>query len=72
MEKGCSVGVANEQRIIALERDMNDVKRAIGDLRDDLVKRPSWVVTTIITLLSSVAVGCLTFALTVIKMTHGA
>jgi len=53
----CSTGVKNEQRIIALEQDMSEVKGAVQDIRDKLLGRlPNWA-TALITILTAIAVG---------------
>ena len=53
----CPKGVENEQRIVALERDVGEVKTAIHDIRDKLLGRlPNWA-TVVITLLTSLVVG---------------
>jgi len=56
MEK-CAWGTKNEQRIVALERDMGEVKQDIRDIKEDLLGRPTWAITVIITFLSSLSVG---------------
>lgn len=71
MAADCVQGASNEQRIIALERDIKEVKDNIKELKDDLVKRPSWAVTVIITVLSSATVASLVFALTTLSKSHG-
>ena len=58
----CTKGVENEQRIVALERDVSELKTAIREIRDKLLGRlPIWA-TVAITLLTSLVVG-LTVAL---------
>jgi len=53
----CPKGVENEQRIVALERDVAELKVAIHEIRDDLLGRlPNWA-TVAITLLASLVVG---------------
>jgi len=53
----CTKGVENEQRIVALERDVVELKAAIREIRDDLLGRlPNWA-TVAITLLASLVVG---------------
>ena len=53
----CPKGVENEQRIVALERDIAELKAAIHEIRDDLLGRlPNWA-TVAITLLASLVVG---------------
>lgn len=64
----CVKGTENGQRIIALERDMQEMKGDIKDIKDGLLKRPSWSVTTIITTLTAISVSSLTFAITVLRM----
>jgi len=58
----CPKGVENEQRVVALERDVCELKTAIHEIRDKLLGRlPNWA-TVAITLLTSLVVG-LTVAL---------
>ena len=58
----CTKGVENEQRIVALERDVGELKAAIREIREELLGRlPNWA-TVAITLLTSLVVG-LTVAL---------
>jgi len=58
MEKeGCVLGARNEQRIKGLEARILKVEEAIIDIRDRLLGRPTWIVMTIITILSSACVG---------------
>ena len=53
----CPKGVENEQRIVALERDVAELKVVIHEIRDDLLGRlPNWA-TVAITLLASLVVG---------------
>lgn len=63
MEKSeqCAKGVSNEQRIIALERDMGDVRKDVREIKDRLLGRPTWAVTTIITILTAVSCSSITF-----------
>ena len=65
MAEKCVQGAQNEQRIIALERDIGEVKTDIHDMKEGLLCRPSWAVCMLITILSSVSVAALTFAFTV-------
>jgi len=64
----CVKGTENEQRIISLERDVGEIKKDIRDMKDGLLKRPSWAITVIITLLTSLSFASLTFAFTVLRM----
>jgi hypothetical protein len=53
----CTKGVENEQRIVALERDVVELKAAIHEIRDELLGRlPNWA-TVAITLLTALVVG---------------
>lgn len=62
-----TLSVENKQKIIALEnsihRDMKpqikELFEAVAMIKDDLLKRPSWAVTIIITVLTSSCVGLL-------------
>ena len=58
-DEGCVKGTENEQRIIALERDVSEMKSDIKEIKDRLLGRPTWIVTVLITLLSSACVGLL-------------
>lgn len=64
----CAKGIKNEQRIIALERDIVEIKKAVKDMRDGLLSRPSWFITVVITLLTGLTMASLTFALTVLRL----
>lgn len=66
--ENCPKGIENEQRIIALERDMGEIKKDIREIKDKLLGRPTWAVTIIITLLSTLAFSSLAFALTVLRL----
>jgi len=68
MNEGCVKGTANEQRIVALERDMGEIKSGVKDMKDSLLRRPSWFVTVIITILSALTCSSITFALTVLRV----
>jgi len=68
MNEGCVKGTANEQRIVALERDMGEIKSGVKDMKDGLLRRPSWFVTVIITILSALTCSSITFALTVLRV----
>jgi len=56
---GCVKGTENEQRIVALERDVSEMKSDIKEIKDRLLGRPTWIVTVLITILSSACVGLL-------------
>ena len=54
----CPTGVKNETNIIALFAFKDDIKKTIkdiydkvGEVRDMLMKRPSWIVTLVISIL---------------------
>lgn len=57
MGDNCVLGAKNEQRIISLEKRIGSVEKAVIDIRDRLLGRPSWAVMLIITMLSSISVG---------------
>lgn len=59
MADQCAKGVKNEQRIIALERDIGEIKQDIKDMKERLLGRPTWVITIIFTFLSSACIGLL-------------
>jgi hypothetical protein len=64
----CPKGIENSERIMTLEREMGEVRSDIKEIKDKLLRRPSWIVTIIISFLSTLAFSALTFALTVEKM----
>ncbi|MDD5614457.1 MAG: hypothetical protein PHQ54_05250 [Candidatus Omnitrophica bacterium] len=73
-ERECVKGVENEQRIIALERDHKNTSNAIAKMSEKidviertLLNRPTWVVTTIITVLVALTSVSLTFAFSIIR-----
>ncbi len=45
------------EQIDTLEKLYCDLKNDVKDIKENLLKRPSWSVTIIITLLSSVCIG---------------
>jgi hypothetical protein len=58
--------VSNEERLATLEagsaemkKDLHDIKSDVKEMRTELAGRPSWAVTTIITMLSA---SCATLA----------
>ena len=56
----CAVGASNEARITGLEDGMGAFRKDFSDLRNTIevaLKRPGWLATTIIAILSSVCVG---------------
>lgn len=48
-----------EQRLTASEGDIREMFGDIKDIKDDLLRRPSWAISAIITILSSATVGLL-------------
>lgn len=64
----CTKGVKNEQRIVALERDMGDVRSDVREIKDRLLGRPTWTTTAIITILTAISCSSITFAVTALKM----
>lgn len=68
----CPTGAKNSTKIEDLQRRMGVVEQGILEIRDNLLGRPSWVVTTIIAFLSSVALASVTFAFAVIRAGVGA
>ncbi len=57
MADDCILGVKNEQKIKALEANMNEMKASIVEIRDTLLSRPSWVVLFLFTGMSSLLVA---------------
>jgi len=60
----CTLGIENKTKITDLERRMDgcelaqkDTRTDIAKLRDDLTKRPQWVVLIVITILMSISTG---------------
>jgi len=47
----------NKQSIENLHDCYEEVKNDVKEIKDKLLKRPSWAVTVIITILSSVCIG---------------
>ena len=54
------------------DREMKDITKSFNQeiklIREQLIGRPSWAVTLIITFLSTIALSSLTFVFTVAKM----
>jgi len=64
--EGCPVGVRNQERVVALERDMSEVKSAITEMRDRLLGRlPNWASLLL-------AMLCMTVAGLVVAIVKGA
>ena len=57
MADSCILGVKNEGRIVAIEDDISEMKTSIGQIRDKLLGRPSWVVLFLFTGMSSLLVA---------------
>lgn len=68
----CAQGARLEERIKNLELSvpgrLEIIEADIKSIRNSLLGRPSWFVTVIITLLSTLSVSSITFALTILKM----
>jgi len=69
MSEQCVQGATNAEKVKGLEARMKKVEEAITDMRDGLLKRPSWSVTIVITILSSLTFASLTFSFTIIRIT---
>lgn len=54
--KQCALGVRNEERINALETIIGEIKLDVKEIKDKLLKRPSWFVSILITAMASVIV----------------
>ncbi len=54
--KQCVMGVKNETRIESLENDFSEIKSDVKEIKDKLLKRPSWFVTILLTAMSSTIV----------------
>lgn len=63
----CPLGVKHEAEISAMKCDIGTMAKDIKDMKERLLGRPSWVVTVIISLLSTLAFSALTFAFTIIR-----
>ncbi len=51
---------------LAVEKSTDELWEVITEIRDRLLGRPSWVVTVIITILTSITVSSITFASTLL------
>lgn len=68
-ENGCGYGEVTRTMLMALgdkfdtfyNNDFLEVKKCVKDIKNGLTSRPSWAVSIIITLLSSVTVGSIAF-----------
>lgn len=68
----CPTGVKHSAEIVSLVRAnedlaeyIKDIATKVEDIKDKLLGRPSWTVTVIITLLSTLSFSSLTFAFTI-------
>jgi hypothetical protein len=62
----CPLGVKHESEICAMKLNIETLTKDIRDIKERLLSRPSWFVTVIITLLSTLAFSALTFAFTIV------
>lgn len=62
----CPLGVKHEAEIVALKESVSSILADVKEIKDKLLSRPSWMVTVVITLLSTLAFSALTFSFTVI------
>lgn len=68
--QGCAYGKVNREKVLNLEKsfhefrtnDFKSLQKAVENIRDTLLKRVPWVVTVVITILTSLCVGLLVFA----------
>ena len=66
---GCAYGKVNREKVLNLEKsfhefrtnDFRSLQKAVENIRDNLLKRVPWVVTVVITILTSLCVGLLVF-----------
>lgn len=58
-EEDCILGQLNKQRIGQIEHSLKDIHTDVKYIKDTLLKRPSWTVTIIMTVLLSL-IGTLT------------
>lgn len=69
-DAGCGFGKVTRERIDNLEKtfddfrthDFHSLRKAVENIRDNLLRRVPWSVTVLITLLTSLCVGLLVFA----------
>ncbi len=54
--KECTLGVENRTRINGLEHIVSEIKSDVKDIKDRLLKRPSWFVSILITAMASAIV----------------
>ncbi len=70
----CAVGAANKAKIEGLEDGMAAFRKEFGDLRKTIemaLRRPGWMTTVIITVLSSTCVGLIVALVGVLKNSGG-
>jgi len=67
----CPQGVKHDTEITEMKRRMDSYEKSIGmliaelrDIRDNLLKRPSWMVSIFITVLTGTLGSCIMFILT--------
>lgn len=64
--ENCPLGVKHEAEIQALKEASSIVAKDVKDIKERLLARPSWVITVIISLLSTLAFSALTFSFTIV------
>lgn len=70
MGEECVLGATNHEKIKQLREDFDketkDIKNDIREIKDNLLNRPTWTTTVIITILTAVSCSSITFAVTVL------
>ena len=67
---GCSYGKVNREKVSNLGKTFDDFRKndfhslqaTVENIRDNLLRRVPWAVTVVLTILTSLCVGLLTFA----------
>ncbi len=62
-----SLDKAFTEHKLSVEKSTDELWEVITEIRDKLLSRPSWAVTVIITILTSITVSSITFASTLLR-----
>jgi len=64
----CPTGVRLESEVTHHTAQINGIVSDIKEIKDSLIKRPTWAVCVIITILTALTCSSITWAVTVLKI----